>query len=428
MTPEKAKDIFLSGGADSMIKDVLRVPERELERYRARAISAIDSFCELYGADRDISVFSVGGRSEISGNHTDHNGGCVLAAAINLDIIAVAATREDGVIRIKSEGHPEDVSLPGDEESPDPDKYFSSAALIAGMKHAYRARGYKTGGFDAYTTSDVMKGSGLSSSVAFEVMIGKIFSAFYNMNNVDTKEIAKSAQYAENVFFGKPCGLMDQMACATGSLIYIDFSSPDPEVKKIDADLASQGLALCIVNTGGSHVDLNDDYAAVPAEMKAVASLLSKEKLCELTLSDVERSAGKIREELGDRALMRAYHFFDECDRVVRQAKYLEEGDVDSFLSLVTESGRSSFCYLQNVYSASDIRHQGTSLALCLTERFLRGRRGAWRIQGGGFAGTIEAFVPTEIADDYKKMTEDVFGDGCCRVLSVRPVGAVKII
>ena len=411
-----------------MIKDVTGIAPDDLERYKTRLVGAIDKFCGLYGASRDVAVFSVGGRSEISGNHTDHNGGCVLAAAVNLDIIAVAAKRDDGVIRVKSEGFPEDVSAPGDENAPDPEKYFSSCALIAGMKRAFLARGYDIGGFDAYTISDVEKGSGLSSSAAYEVMIGKILSSFYNTERVDTSEIARSAQYAENVYFGKPCGLMDQMACATGALIYIDFSSPDPIPEKIDFSLPDNDLSLCIVNTGGSHVDLNEDYAAIPREMKAVAALFSKNRLCEISREDIDSSSGMIRRELGDRALLRAYHFFDECARVRRQAECLRSGDVDGFLSLVSASGRSSFCYLQNIYSTSDVTCQGTSLALYHTERFLEGKRGAYRIQGGGFAGTIEAFVPTTAANDYKAVIEDVFGTGSCKILSVRPFGAVKII
>ncbi len=429
MLPEKAKETIICGSADRFITDLLGIRKEGLGEYKDRLVRAIDSFTSLYGEDRDVAVFSVGGRSEISGNHTDHNGGKVIAAAVNLDIIAVAATREDGVIRVKSEGLAEDVVYPEDSMEPDPEKFATSAALIAGTCHAFKARGLNVGGFDAYTTSNVIKGSGLSSSAAFEVMIGKILSYFYNVNNVDTVEIAKSAQYAENVFFGKPCGLMDQIACATGGLIKVDFSSSaDPDVKSIDFDFSSSGLSLCISNTGSSHVDLTDEYAAVPAEMKQVASYFGKDRLCSLTRAEVEESIIPLREAYGDRAVMRALHFFCENERVEKQAASLEKNDAPSFLALVKESGLSSFCYLQNVHSASDPREQGTSLALCVSDMFLKDRGGASRIQGGGFAGTIEAFVPDEYAGEYKKVIENIFGDGSCHVLNVRQAGAVKII
>ena len=430
MTKENAIDVIRSGRADLFLENVLGVAKDDLGYYRARMEQTLGLFEKYYGEGRDVSVFSVGGRSELSGNHTDHNGGRVIAAAVTLDIIAVASPRDDGVIRVRSEGFGrEDVVLIDETGTPDEGRKFSSAALIAGMVHALKARGYRVGGFDAYTTSDVIKGSGLSSSAAFEVAIGKILSSLYNNSNVDTKELAKSAQYAENEYFGKPCGLMDQMACAAGGLITVDFSSvADPEVRQIDFDFSSSGLSLCITNTGSSHSDLNDDYAAVPAEMKAVAALLGHERLCELTEEDIDGAAPRIRDELGDRALMRAYHFFEENRRVDRQVACLEAGDVDGFLSLVSESGKSSFCYLQNVWTPSDVRHQATSLALLLSERFLSGRRGACRIQGGGFAGTIEAFVPTSDAPEYKAMMEKVFGKDSCHVLGIRPAGAVKII
>lgn len=429
MLPNKAKETVSSGLADAFLKDVLGIPESGLEKYKTRLTDAVDRFCALYGEDRDVAVFSVGGRSELSGNHTDHNGGRVIAAAVTLDIIAVAATRDDGVIRVKSEGFDEDVVAPEEISAPDESRRFTSASLIAGVEHAYRARGYAVGGFDAYTTSNVIKGSGLSSSAAFEVMIGKILSYFYNTNNVDTKEIAKSAQYAENVFFGKPCGLMDQTACAVGGLVAIDFSNlADPEVRQIDFDFAGAGFSLCITNTGSCHSDLNDDYAAVPAEMKSVAAHFGKSRLCEITEDDVDRDVDALRAAVGDRAVMRAYHFFEENRRVERQLAALESGDVDAFLDLVSKSGKSSFCYLQNVFAPHDVMNQATSLALLLSERFLEGRRGAARIQGGGFAGTIEAFVPSEDGAEYKKMMERVFGEGSCTVLGIRRAGAVKII
>lgn len=429
MTYDKIAELLRSGTADPLLKAEIGIKDDALDAYKARIIGAVDSFCAIYGKERDLSVFSVGGRSEISGNHTDHNGGRVIAASVNLDVIAIASPNDDGVIRVKSEGFKEDVIDIASCSSPVEENKFHSAALISGIVHAYHARGYKVGGFDAYTTSNVIKGSGLSSSAAFEVLIGKILSYYYNFNNVDTKEIAKSSQYAENVYFGKPCGLMDQMACAAGGLVTIDFSSPaNPDVKSIDFDFAASGLTLCITNTGSSHSDLNDDYAAVPAEMKSVAAFFGKERLCEISARDLDANTAFLREKLGDRALMRAYHFFEENERVDRQVACLEAGDTDGFLRLVSESGRSSFCYLQNVWSPHDVTHQATSVALLLSERFLKGRRGAARIQGGGFAGTIEAFIPEEDSILYREMMEKVFGKGSCHVLTIRPAGAVKII
>ncbi|MBR6917560.1 MAG: galactokinase [Clostridia bacterium] len=428
MLAEKAIETLKGGVADKFIADVLGIEKDRIEEYKARAAGAIENFCALYGAERDISVFSVGGRSEISGNHTDHNGGRVIAAAVNLDIIAVASMNNDGVVRVKSEGFDEDIVPLDTTGAPREERFFKSDALIAGVAHALNARGYTLGGFDAYTTSNVIKGSGLSSSAAFEVMIGKIFSSFYCGGNVDTKEIAKSAQYAENVYFGKPCGLMDQMGCAEGGLITIDFSSPDPDVRKVDFDFSKSGLSLCITNTGSSHVDLNDDYASVPAEMKQIASHFGAKTLSCVDEEDVADNIPALREKFGDRAVMRALHFYEENKRVGRQVASLEAGDTDEFLRLVRESGKSSFSYLQNVWSTADVRSQGTSVALCLSDRFLAGRRGAARIQGGGFAGTIEAFIPTEDAAEYKKMMEKVFGEGSCHILFIRPSGAVKII
>ncbi len=429
MLPSTAIQTIRSGSADAIVKDLLAIDPKDLNEYKTRLTDAVASFCDLYGDGRDISVFSVGGRSEISGNHTDHNGGKVIAAAINLDIICVASPRDDGVIRIKSEGFDEDVVEKDEGDAPDPEKRFKSSALIAGMKHAFKARGYAVGGFDAYTVSNVIKGSGLSSSAAFEVAVGKMLSYFYNTNNVDTKEIALSAQYAENVFYGKPCGLMDQLACVTGGLSGIDFSSPaDPTVKSIAYDFTKSGLSLCITNTGSSHSDLSSDYAAVAEEMRSVAALFSKSRLCELDRAFLDENASLVRRKLGDRALLRAYHFFDETERVDEQISSLEKGDTDSFLSLVRESGRSSYCYLQNVYTAAAVTEQPIALALYHSERFLKDLRGAWRIQGGGFAGTVEAFVPTDAAHSYKEYMEKNFGADSCKILSVRPAGAVKII
>ena len=422
------KKHILEGGADSVLLKDCAVFENDIERKRNRIADAIDAFCALYG-ERDAFVFSVGGRSEVSGNHTDHNKGKVLCAAVNLDIIAIAAPTDDNTITVKSEGFERDVVSLSDIDSPDESKNFTSAAIIAGMSKAFKDRGLNVGGFVAYTVSDVLKGSGLSSSAAFEVMVGNILSHLYNDGSVDNVEIAKMAQFAENVYFGKPCGLMDQTACAVGGFISIDFEDPSrPVIEKQSFDLSAKGYSLCITDTGGNHADLNEDYASVPSEMKAVAALFGKEVLREVSEEDMIANAAKIRNELSDRHLLRAIHFMEENKRVDIQAKALREENVETFFENVIASGLSSFRYLQNVYTTKNVAEQGISTALCLSELFLSSKGGAWRVHGGGFAGTVQAFVPTEYTAEYKEYMENTFGKGKCHVLSVRPAGAIRII
>ena len=426
------KNTILAGGIDDTLTNGLSVNPANVPAQRERYAKAVDEFEKLYG-DGDISLFSVGGRSEISGNHTDHNHGRVIAASVNLDILAAAKKTDDGVIRIKSEGFPEDVVAPEAANAPDESKFFTSAAIIAGMERAFLDAGYQVGGFDAYTTSNVLKGSGISSSAAFEVMVGNILNYLYNDGKVSNVEIAKMSQFAENKFFGKPCGLMDQTACAVGGFITIDFADPtSPVIEKMDFDLTSAGYALCIVNTGGNHADLNEDYASVPAEMKAVAAKLGVPVLrdtCKCALDQLlSENGAAVREELGDRAIMRAYHFFAENERVGKQVDALRAGDVEGFKAGVTASGNSSFKFLQNVYTTKNVSEQGLSLALCMTEEFLKGTAGVCRVHGGGFAGTIQAFVPVELTEKYAEKINSVFGQGACHILSVRKNGACKII
>ena len=399
-----------------------------VEAQKARYAAAIDRFAEIYGTDRDAALYSVAGRSELSGNHTDHNYGCVIAASIDLDIIAVAAPNTENVIRVKSEGFKEDVVDIHSFTAPRATPEEHSDELIAGMVAGFRKEGLAVGGFDAYTTSNVLKGSGISSSAAFEDMIGNILSHIYNDGKVDNVEIAKLAQYAENVFFGKPCGLMDQIACAVGGIVAIDFADPKaPVIEKMDFDLTAAGYNLCIVNTGGNHADLTDDYASVPREMKAVAQSLGKAVLREVDEADVIAAIPTLRESLGDRAILRALHFFAENRRVATQKAALQKGDVDGFFNGVIASGRSSFCYLQNVYTSKNLTEQGLSLALCLADNLLAGKKAAWRVHGGGFAGTIQAFVPTADVESFRSAMDAAFGEGRCMVLRIRPVGAVKI-
>ena len=423
MKASELKSLLQNGGLEkysALYADV----NMQTERF----ITAIDEFCKAYGNDRDISILSVPGRSEIIGNHTDHNHGKVMAGAINRDIIAIASKNDSDLIGFCSEGYAKDkISLSTVMEA-DKFKKFTSRALIAGMAASFIKDGYTVGGFDMYCCTEVLKGSGLSSSAAFEVMIGNIINHLYCDGQVDNKEIAKYAQFSENVYFGKPCGLMDQMACAVGGFVYIDFEdNKNPVVESVDLSLSRYGYSLCIVNTGGNHANLNDDYASVPSEMKAVAKALGREVLRGLSEADIIASAEKLRSTVGDRALLRAIHFVRENERVENARAALKSGDLDSFYQVILASGRSSFQYLQNVYTTINVSEQGLSLALALTDGFLAGRGGAFRVHGGGFAGTIQAFVKTEDLESYVALIDSVFGKGSAMPLNIRPLGAVKL-
>ena len=400
----------------------------DLEDQKARYIGALENFIALYGDERETYLFSVPGRTEVQGNHTDHQHGRVLAAAIDRDIIAVVSPSDNGVIRVKSEGYDEDVVALADCGDPDAFADFSSASLIAGTVGGFSERGFSVGGFDAYTVNRVLKGSGLSSSAAFEVMIGNIMNYLYNDGKIANEELAKIAQFAENKYFGKPCGLMDQMACAVGGFVYIDFDQPQkPVIEAIDFSLTKEGFVLCIVNTGGNHADLNADYASVPAEMKSVAAYFGKEVLRGVSEEQLIANAPVLRRTVGDRALLRALHFVRENERVLKTASLLRAGDTDAFLASVLASGDSSFKYLQNVYTTKNVEEQGLSLALAVAESALSGKGCAWRVHGGGFAGTTQAFVRREYAEEYAALMDSVFGEGACMVLSIRPEGAVRI-
>lgn len=394
---------------------------RKLSKQRKRYTHLIDNFISLYG-DLEVCLFSVPGRSEISGNHTDHNNGKVLAASVDIDIIAVAAKNDRGVIKIKSEGYREDA-VEIDKLDPSMVRRNTSSAIIAGMCDAFSKSGYTFGGFYACTVSEVLTGSGLSSSAAFEVMCGNILSHLYNDGKVSPMELAKMGKYTENVFFGKPCGLMDQAACAYGGFLYIDFDKNDaPVIEKLQFDLTDYGYSLCIVNTGGNHADLTDDYASIPKDMHTCANLLGKNVLREVDEQDFISRIGYLRALSGDRAIVRAMHFFRENTRVEKQRNALKENNIDLFLSLVSESGDSSFKYLQNVYTNKNVTEQGLTLALALTENL-----GIFcRVHGGGFAGTIQAYVPAEKSKEYKKILEHVFGKGSCMFMKIRRYGAVK--
>lgn len=426
MKPQELILAISEGKMDSQLKAVY-VTDSEVEHQRTRYIDLVNEFIRVFDDERDVIITSAPGRTEVCGNHTDHNNGKVLAASINLDAIAVCAKNEDGIVRVKSKGHSMNV-VDTSELLPNEKEFGRSTAMVRGVVAKIAGMGYQIGGFDAVTTSDVMGGSGLSSSAAFEVLLGTTVSYLYNNGAIGAVDIAKTAQYAENVFFGKPCGLLDQMASSVGTFVTIDFESTEnPVIKKVDFDFSKSGHSLCILDTGGNHSDLTDDYAAVRAEMESVAQAMGKTVLREIKFEDFKKAVPELTSKVNDRALLRAFHFYNENRRVENAVSALENNDFESFKSTITESGRSSFMYNQNVYTPKNPTEQKLSLALCVTEDILVGR-GAFRVHGGGFAGTIQAFVPNDILAEYKEKTEQIFGKGNCHVLIIRPVGGTRVI
>ena len=401
--------------------------EKALDAQRERYQKAEKAFEELFGAQENTMIFSASGRTEVGGNHTDHNRGKVLAAAVSLDVIAFVVPTDDGIITVKSEGFPQDVVDISDLSVKEADKN-TSAALIQGVADAFKRDGLSIGGFKAYTTSNVLKGSGISSSAAFEVLVGTILSHLYNGGSVSPVKIAQFAQYAENAHFGKPSGLMDQMASSVGGFIEIDFAdTANPVIDAISYDFASSGYSLCIVDTKGNHADLTPEYAAIPVEMKSVAKFFGKSELRDITRAQLWENISEVRKACGDRAVSRALHFFDENERADREAAALRNGDVETFLREVTASGNSSFKYLQNIFASVDPKEQGMVLGLYTAERVLNGR-GACRVHGGGFAGTIQAFVPNDLLEKFISEMEHLFGEGSCYNLFIRPLGGTKVI
>ena len=368
--------------------------------------------------------FSAPGRTEIGGNHTDHQRGRVLAGAVNLDTVAAVRLNGTNLIRIQSKGYPMSV-VDLDNLTPVESEINSTPALIRGVAARFTQMGCKVEGFDAYCESTVLPGSGLSSSAAYEVLIGTIVNHMFFEGKVSQPEIAMIGQYAENVFFGKPCGLMDQMASAVGNLVTIDFfDKENPVIEPVNFDFASCGHALCIIDSGADHADLTDEYAAIPGEIKAVAACFGKEVLTQIDEAEFYAKLPELRKACGDRAVMRCIHFYQENARVPKQVAALKAGDFDAFLSLVKQSGYSSYMYLQNVIPAGYKAHQDVAVALGLAEHYLNGR-GAYRVHGGGFAGTIQAFVPYDILDEFVAGMDSVLGQGACHVLSIRPQGGV---
>jgi len=397
-----------------------------LEQARGRAIHVLESFRKSFSSTENIALFSGPGRTEIGGNHTDHQHGHVLCGSVDLDMLACAGLNGTSLIRIQSEGYPMlEISL--DSLIPRKDEENTSAALVRGVAAKIRELGYPLAGFDAYMTSTVLSGSGLSSSAAYEVLIGNILNRFCCGGKLDPIQIAKIGQYAENVYFGKPSGLMDQMGSSVGGAVAIDFADPDdPDVRQIRCDFTQSGHTLCIVDTCSSHGDLTGDYADITREMGAVAAQFGKQLLREVPEADFRKNLPALRASCGDRAVLRALHFYDDDRRAVQEAQALETGDFDRFLALVNASGLSSALHLQNTWSIADPRQQAIPLVLALGRELLDGT-GAIRVHGGGFAGTIQAFVPNDKLDAFRAGMEALLGEGKCHVLHIRPQGGCVV-
>ena len=416
-----------SGALDGRLRELACLsPEGDVSAQRARVLEAEAGFRAAFGREGAVSVLSAPGRTEIGGNHTDHQRGRVLAAAVNLDFLACAAPNGTNTIRFQSQGWPVvEVSL--DDLAPRAEERESTAALVRGMAAGVAGKGYAPAGFDAFALSDVLPGSGLSSSAACEVLLGVILNHLFCRDELDAVAIAQLGQYAENVYFGKPSGLMDQMASSVGGAVSIDFADPaDPVVRPLQVDLAGEGYALCIVDSGASHADLTDEYAAIPREMRAVAAFFGKEVLREVEEEDILARLPELRKAVGDRAVLRALHFFTDNRLAWEEAECLAQGDFQGFLERVRRSGLSSWTYLQNIDPAGAVGEQAMAMALMVAQRALDGR-GAVRVHGGGFAGTIQAFVPLEGLEQFKAAVEGALGAGSCHTLSIRPVGGTVL-
>lgn len=423
-TTKELKELFASGAQDELLKDIY-IDETLMDYQRQRYVDTLSRYEELYGC-QEVEIYSAPGRSEIGGNHTDHQNGEVLAASINLDAIGVVG-KLDGVVKVVSGTAPE-IVISLDDLDVKEDEKGTTKSLIKGVLAGIREHGGKIGGFQAYITSDVLIGAGLSSSAAFETIIGTIVSGLYNDMKISPVDIAIIGQYAENVYFGKPCGLMDQTASSVGNLVHIDFADKkNPKIESVACDLEKYGYSLCITDTKGSHADLTDDYAAVPQEMRSAAAVFGKEVLHDVTLADLLEKSAEVREKAGDRGFLRAIHFVTENPRVREEVAALRAGDFQAFLRAVKASGDSSFKYLQNVYTNHDVQHQNVSVALAVSEAIL-GDNGVCRVHGGGFAGTIQAFVKHEAVEEYRKVMDQTFGKGSCSVLQIRKYGGMKVL
>ena len=400
----------------------------DVDFYRDRYMSVINGYEEIFGKADELALFSAPGRTEIGGNHTDHQHGCVIAGSVNLDVIAAVSLNNENVVRIKSKGYPMDeINL--DDLEINEKEYDKAISLIRGVIKRITELGYEVKGFNAYTESSVMKGSGLSSSAAFEVLVGTIINHLFANAEISPVEIAKIGQFAENVYYNKPSGLLDQMASSVGAVVAVDFKDNDaPIVKKVDFDLSSFNHSLCIIDSGADHADLTNEYAAVTEEMRLVSKFFGKNYLREVSIDEFFNNLKDIRQAVNnDRAILRAIHYFNDSDRAVAETEAIEKGDFKEFCRLNRESGRSSFMYLQNVYASSMPKAQAVSLTIALCEEIL-GDRGSFRVHGGGFAGTVQAFVPNDMVDEFKSRIEAVLGEGMCHILSIRPVGGYRLV
>jgi galactokinase len=409
-----------------LLQDIYKRGELSYQKERYEKLSVM--FKQAFNHSPE-KYFSSPGRTELSGNHTDHNHGKVLAASINLDSIAAASANDKNEVVLFSEGYSEPFKVNLENLEPVQEEKNTTASLIRGVASGLKNNGYDIKGFNAVITSDVLIGSGLSSSASIEVLIGTIFNHLFNDGQISSTEIAITGQFAENNFFGKPCGLMDQLACATGGIIKIDFSDPaKPEIQQVNFDFDSTGYKLLVVDTEANHSDLTEDYASVPNEMKAVADYFIKNFCSEISMDDLLSEIKSLRKKVGDRAVLRAIHFLQENKRVEKQSNALLDNKFDEFLSLVNESGNSSYKYLQNIYSHHNIKEQSVSLALALTEKFIKeNEKGACRIHGGGFAGTILVFLPEDLVNAYKKFISNLFSEESVKVLSIRKFGASSL-
>ena len=418
-TSAELKQNILNGGYDQAFAKLYGADTATVAAQRVRYVDMIDHFEENFGTGRTVCLYSAPGRTEIGGNHTDHQHGCVLAAAVDMETMAEVTLTGTNIIRVDSEGYkPVEIDL-NDLDARESEKN-TTAALIRGVAAAFARRGYKLSGFEAKVRSTVLPGSGLSSSAAFEVLIGRILNGLFAGGAVSAIEIAQIGQYAENVYYGKPSGLMDQMASSVGGLVYIDFADPkNPIVEKVDYDFVHSGYTLCTIDSGADHADLTDEYAAMPVEMKAVAAFFGKEVLHDVDEAAFYRHIAEVRKVTGDRAVLRAIHFFNENRRVKSQVRALKDGDFDAFLHFVNASGMASWTLLQNVTPAGYIQKQDMAFTIALCQQLLEGE-GAVRIHGGGFAGTALAFVPNDRFARFKTCVEHVLGEGHCHKLTIQ--------
>ena len=428
MKTNELKKALKNGEFNEKIRYMYACEEEKASFYAGRYEEIINGFAEAFEYEPEgMRLFSAPGRTEIGGNHTDHQHGCVLAASLNLDVIGAVALNGRDEIRIKSKGYPMDI-IRLDELEPSESEYDRASALIRGVVSKIKDMGYTIKGFDAYTVSSVLKGSGMSSSAAFEVLVGTIINGLFCNEEIDAVQIAQIAQYAENVYFGKPCGLMDQMASSVGAVVAIDFADTEkPVVNKVEYDFTKSGYSLCIIDSGADHADLTNEYAAITVEMRMVANYFGKDFLREVDPKEFSDKLAEVRAAVkNDRAILRAIHYFNDNIRAQEEVEALKEDDFERFLDIVKKSGRSSFMYLQNVYASSMPEQQAVSLTLALCDEIL-GDAGASRVHGGGFAGTVQAFVPNESVKEFKEKIEAVLGEDMCHILSIRPVGGIEL-